>query len=282
MMRAQLLSAAAVLAATACGDSGSAPDPTPLSGDVPVTAVTYNVFGQRTLQREPEKGEAIAAQLAQLAPDFIGVNECDACGGLVELLPAHYEMVSGETLRGVGVIHDTRRWRLEDHGALTLGGNDDGWGERVALWARFAHIETGGALLFYATHWCVATRSPDDLCDSARHLEYADTVLAHAEARRPPDLPVLLTGDLNIGEQDGGGQVLAHLSERGFIDTHRVVEPEGEIFTYQGNEIAPPARADYILVSSPAEIVEAYVDRETVPEGSGSDHWPAIATVRYR
>jgi endonuclease/exonuclease/phosphatase family metal-dependent hydrolase len=282
MTRAELVSAAVVLAAAACNDPRGAANPAALSGDVPVTAVTYNVYGPGTLEREPEKGEAIAAQLAGLAPDLIGVNECDGCGRLVDLLPAHYELVSDATIRGVGIIFDSRRWRLDDHGHLTLGSNDDGWGERVAVWARFAHVETGGALLFYATHWCLATRSPDDTCDSARHLAYADTVLDHADGRLPSNLPVILTGDLNVGEEGGGGQVLASLAERGLIDAVRAVYPVGDIFTYMGNEIAPPARADYIFVSSPAEIVEAYVDRETVPEGAGSDHWPVIATVRYR
>jgi endonuclease/exonuclease/phosphatase family metal-dependent hydrolase len=254
---------------------------TPLGGDVPVTVMTYNVQGHAVLAANGEKTENIAEQIAGVEPAFIGVNECVPCDALTELLPASYKLVAPPRA-GVSAIYDSARWQLDDHGFTRLAENDDGWGERVALWAQFADLETGGRLLLYATHWCVPNRSPDDACDDARQTDYADALLRHMREGTRAGLPVLFTGDLNI--EQTASQVLDHFADGGLVDAVRVLQPEGEIITWHGNGVpaAIPARLDYIFASAPVEVIEARVDQQTVPLGSGSDHYPVIATIRFR
>jgi endonuclease/exonuclease/phosphatase family metal-dependent hydrolase len=273
--------AGGLLGAALLGCAGQSDPVAPLSGDVPVTIMTYNV-AQLTRTGEWGKLENLAEQIAQIGPAFAGVNECEPCEELIDLLPAAYDLVASARA-GVSVIYDSSRWTLDDHGFIRLGENDDGFGERVALWARFGDNETAGRVLVYATHWCLRTRSDDDACDVERHLIYADRILRHIRDREPNDLPVILTGDLNIGEQTADEPILGYLAESGLIDAHRVQQPTGDIITLPGapdNEIIP-SRADYILATPPVDIVEAYVD-ETIPRGTGSDHYPAVATIRFR
>jgi endonuclease/exonuclease/phosphatase family metal-dependent hydrolase len=278
-MRAGLVTGL-VAAVGLLGCTGGEESIRPLDGDVAVTAMTYNIGQIRKL--DEGNLENMAEQIADIAPDFVGVSECTPCEELIEILPARYEPVA-PTRAGVNAIYDTSRWRLDAHGFISLGANDDGYGERVALWARLGHIETGGKLLVYATHWCVATRSPDDSCDVDRHLAYADQMVRHMSEREPADLPVVLTGDFNLGEQDTSDPVLGHLARSGLVDAVRALQPDGEVITWPG---APPeipaSRADFIFAPPPVEVLEAYVDQVTVPQGSGSDHFPVIATLRFR
>ena len=265
----------------AFGCAGQSDPVAPLPGEVPVTAMTYNI-AQLTRYGDKARLENVADQIAQIGPAFVGVNECEPCEELIDLLPAAYELVA-PARAGVSAVYDSSRWTLDAHGFIRLGDNDDGWGERVALWARFGEIETGGRLLLYATHWCQPTRSDDDACNADRHLVYADRILRHIRDREPDDLPVIVTGDLNTGEQSRAEPVLGFLAEAGLVDLVRLEQPTGEIITLPGtpeNGIIP-SRADYILTTTPIDIIDAYVD-QTVPSGTGSDHYPVVATMRFR
>lgn len=281
-MRSRAVTGLAVcLLGCALGCAGQSDPVSPLPGEVPVTAMSYNV-AQLTRTGEKNRLENVADQIAQIGPGLIGVNECEPCEELIDLLPAVYELVA-PARAGVTAIYDSSRWTLDAHGFIRLGDNDDGWGERVALWARFGDIDTGGRLLFYATHWCLATRTTDDTCDVERHLVYADRVLRHIRDREPTDLPVILTGDLNIGEQTSDETVLGFLAEAGLIDIMRVQQPTGDIITLPPSPITgrTAARSDYLFATTPLDILEAYVE-STHKEGEGSDHFPVVATVRFR
>ncbi len=260
------------LGSAACGSSAATDDgprPRPQSA---VQVVEYNALAQVTLGSEPERSGVIAARMTEIAPDIIGFSECSGCQALIDQMPDNYALVT-EDRAGVTAAYDRSLWRVSDHGFFTLGVNDDGWGERVALWVELEEIASGAPLLFYSMHWCVTDRTPDDACDLARHLEYADRVIVDTR-RRSAALPTIVTGDLNAPETTEEAVPRA-FTEAGYVDAVRAVQPTGAIVTHVYG-----GRVDYVFASSPAEVVEAYVD-ESLPFEVASDHFPVVATFEF-
>ena len=220
------------------------------------------------------RGTRIAEQVTAIAPALIGLSECQPCQTLIDQMPEGYELVTEERA-GVNAAYDSSLWRVDDHGFLTLGGNDDGWGERVALWVEFEEVGSGAPVLFYSTHWCVSVRNPDDACDVARHLDYAQKILDHARWRASSSTPVIITGDLNAAEGRDDDAVPRAFADAGYIDALRAIEPDGDIITLDEG-----IRVDYVFGSTPVVVLDAYVD-ESVPFELGSDHWPVIATFEF-
>ncbi len=264
---------AAVLAALVIGCGG---DDVVCGEAVPVTAVSYNVADQIGTSN----GDNIAAQLAAIAADFIGLQECPGCSALVEQLPEGYEMTATPRA-GVAIVFDSSRWRAEEQGVFPVGDNDDGWGERVVMWARFGNVATGHCVYFYTTHWCVTVRTPDDACDEERQLDYAAATLDHIGAREVGQAPVLLSGDFNVFDGFEDGRVVDYLGAGGLIDVFRVADPDGDGTTFVGNDWAPAGRLDYIFATAPVEVIDAFIDRDSIAAGEGSDHHPVIGSVRF-
>lgn len=246
-----------------CGDS------------VPVTAMSYNIAGQTGAS-----GENIAAQIAAAAPDFVGLQECADCDWFLDQLPAAYEMASAASA-GVTIVFDESRWQLETRGVLPLGDNDDGWGPRVASWARFSHRETGHCLYVYSTHWCMPLRTSDDACDESRQLDYADALVDHLATRAVEAAPVVLAGDFNVFDGFEDSQVVQTLLAAGLTDAFRAVNPDADGTTYQGNTWAPAGRIDYIFATEPVTVLASSIDRDSIPDGDGSDHYPVLATLEF-
>jgi endonuclease/exonuclease/phosphatase family metal-dependent hydrolase len=248
-----------------------------------ITAGAYNVQGGTILSPGNPKLASIAAQIAALAPTVLGVSECTDCELLLDNLPDRYDLVA-PARAGVSAFYDASRWRLDGQAFITLGENDDGFGERVALRAELTELGSGGRLLFYSTHWCVVSAHTDDACDVDRLAEYADAVVADIRQHGNGGAS-LLAGDLNVidGEEDvqADDAVLERLGESGLVDVARVIDPAGELHTYHANGQARAFRLDYIFASDPVEVLGAGID-QTVPVGAGSDHFPVIATVRFR
>jgi endonuclease/exonuclease/phosphatase family metal-dependent hydrolase len=258
---------ALVVAAGGCpGD-----DP-PCAGPLAARAISYNVAN-----RTGDEGDRIAAQIAAAAPDFVAAQECDSCDYLLGGLPARYRLVDAPRA-GVALLYDAARWRVDDHGVVPLGDDDDGWGERVAVWARLADPAAGGCLYLYSTHFCVPIRSPDDACDLERQLEVAALLVDEID-RRAAGAPALVAGDLNVFDGFEEGPVVGFLLAQGWVDVFRVADPLGDGTTFQGNEWAPAGRLDYLFATPPVDVGAAAIDRETVPAGEGSDHYPVMATV---
>ncbi len=267
---AALALGAAVLASVGCGEDRPPEGPRPQSA---VRVLEYNTKGHRTLGSEPLLSANIAAQVVNIAPALIGFSECAPCQALVDQLPG-YELVTGDRA-GVTAAYDAALWRAGNHGFLTLGGNDDGWGERVALWVEFEEVASGAPLLFYSTHWCVTVRRTDDACDDARHLDYARRIMEDADQRAARTTPIVVAGDLNASEGRGGDDVVAAFTAAGYLDALRTIQPDGDIVTLDGGE-----RVDYVFASAPVDVVNAYVD-ESIPFDQASDHRPVIATFAF-
>jgi endonuclease/exonuclease/phosphatase family metal-dependent hydrolase len=249
----------------------SEPDGTIPAVTVPVEAMSYNLANRLG---QPE-GEPIAERLANATADFVAVQEANDPDWLLERLADSYELTEAPQ-SGVGLIYDASRWELRDQGAIALGGDDDGWGQRVAMWGLFVDAELGG-IYVYSTHWCVTIRTPDDACDEQRQLAYADRILDHLD----DSLPSVIAGDLNVFDGFESGPVISHLRDQGLIDAFRSVKPSEDGTTFVGNDWAPAGRLDYIFATEPADVLDANIERDTPGGADASDHFAVTATMAF-
>jgi endonuclease/exonuclease/phosphatase (EEP) superfamily protein YafD len=249
----------------ACGDNLERATSFPAGA---VTLVTYNLA---QIADGSAAAEA-AAGLADARPDFLALEECVGCDAW---LASDFAVTAPRA--GVALGYDGSRWSISEAGILSLGVNDDGWGERVAAWGLFSSPDDSESIYVYATHWCVTIRTPDDACTVDRQVEYATALMAHLEDRSLPHLPVLIAGDFNVFDGFEAGRVISYLEEHGLTDLYRVANPEAEGTTFVGNSWAPPGRLDYIFATAPVDVVDARVD----PAADASDHFPVIATVEF-
>jgi endonuclease/exonuclease/phosphatase family metal-dependent hydrolase len=251
----------------ACGDDLLQADGAPVE---PVTAMSYNVAqidgGDRAAQ--------VADLIAATHPDFVALQECVSCDAwLAAELGSGFEVRPSRS--GVAIGHESSRWVVSDEGVLSLGDNDDGWGERVAQWGLFSTAD-GQAIYVYATHWCVTIRQLDDACTVDRQLEYAQSLVDHIQGRAFPGIPVVVAGDLNVFDGFEGGEVISFLTDSGLEDLFRLANPDADGTTFLGNSWAPRGRLDYVFSTAPVDVIDARIDQV-----DASDHYPVVATVQY-
>ena len=245
-----------------------------LGDPVPITAMTYNLANATSV-----RAQTIAQHIEGVSPDFVGAQECGECPSFVEQLPPAYELVA-DARAGVALFYDASTWQVEEQNSVRLGNNDDLWGERVASWARFLHLETNQEVRLYSTHWCVTVRSSDDECDEVRHLEYAETLLGDIVCASD-DAPVMVLGDFNVFDGFDQGLVVETLVGSGLNDVFRSANPSADGTTFQGNDFAPAGRIDYVFASEPVEVLSSKIERDAIPDGQGSDHYAVTATVLF-
>ena len=240
---------------------------------VNLTTMQYNVANQGAGLH----GSNIANHIAGVGPDFVTMQECSHCDWMLDQLPPRYA-ATADPESGVAILYNGVEWLPLDKGWLLLGENDDGWGSRVAVWARFKHRVSHHEVDVYSTHWCVPIRSNTDTCDFARHVDYANALIEHMNARWPATATVL-AGDLNLFDGTADNLALNTLADAGLIDVLRdKVAPDA--VTFEGNSWAPPGRIDYVLATSPVRIISARIE-DKVPRDLGSDHHAVVATVEF-
>jgi endonuclease/exonuclease/phosphatase family metal-dependent hydrolase len=253
----------------ACGDDLPRDDTAPGGS---ITLVSYNLAqidgGARAA--------AVVAELSPIRPDFVALEECVGCDGW--LPGAVPDLAVTEPRAGVAIAYDASRWVIRATDILSLGDNDDGWGERVAQWALFSTVSGSESIYVYATHWCVTIRTPADPCTVDRHLDYAALITDDIAERSSDGLPVVLAGDFNVFDGFETGEAISFLRDSGLTDLFRAAHPTGDVTTFVGNDWAPSGRLDYLFSTAPVDVVDARVDQV---EGA-SDHYPVIATVQYR
>jgi endonuclease/exonuclease/phosphatase family metal-dependent hydrolase len=232
--------------------------------------VTYNLAGMA----EGDGTLRMADEISTALPDFVALEECVGCEDWLARETARSVVTSRA---GVALAYDPARWTLEDSGVLSLGDDDDGWGERVAQWALLSPDQGGDAIYLYATHWCVTIRNPDDRCTVDRQLSYAAAVIDDIRARSRSEVAVLLAGDFNVFDGFEDGEVIASLVRAGLRDLFRVAHPDETAVTFLGKSWAPRGRLDYVFSTAPVDVIGARID----PVEQASDHYPVVATVRY-
>ncbi len=183
------------------------------------------------------------------------------------------------------LLYDFRRWAVARAGTFWLSDTPDvpgstSWGNRiprVVTWARFVHKKTAQAVWVFNTHFDHASAAARDRSAQA---------LAQRIAQWTADEPVILTGDLNAGEDSYPVRYLcgAHASPVNMKDTFRLVHPRatqvGTFNAFEGKRSGE--KIDYVLVQGPWEVRQAEILNGYAGPVYPSDHWPVWAQLVLR
>jgi endonuclease/exonuclease/phosphatase family metal-dependent hydrolase len=267
----------------------------------PLTVVSFNIrYG--TAADGPDAWPTRASQVIDLIraldPDVLGLQEAlrfqlDQLG---DALPEYGEIgVGREDGRTAGeyaaILYRRERLQLVDQGTFWLSDtptvpNSMSWGNRItriATWARFVDRSTRNEFAVFNVHF-------DHESQPSR--ERSAVLVA---SRLPSDVPVILLGDFNAGEENRamryltGRQTLEapdreHRSPRPLRDTYRAIHrDEAEVGTFHGFRGGTAGeKIDAILASPAWEVLDAAIVRAQVDGRYPSDHYPVTTRLRWR
>lgn len=277
-----------LLACTAC----TAP---PQPDGVTLTAISFNIRNGRANDGDnswPRRRPLVSQLIRDYAPDILGLQEAFRfqLDELAEDVPGYSEV--GEGRAGgtkdeySAILYRAARFDLLDSGTFWLSETPDvvsrHWGHhhyRVCTWAHLKDIATGEALYVFNTHF-------DHQSQRAR-VNSAALIRRRIQARSTKD-PVLLTGDMNAGEDNPAIARLLAADGDGvepLRDAYRVLHPDArDVGTgnggYRGRRDGP--KIDYVLVSREFAVLAASIDQEPRGGRFPSDHYPVVARVRLR
>lgn len=267
---------AALLLTLACGGSRD------------VTVMSFNVrYGTAEdggNAWEHRRGLLLATVAGQ-DPDLLGVQEA-----LRFQLDALSDALPGHAVIGVGrddgvsagehsaLLVRRARFGIDTSGTFWLSDTPDvpgsmSWGNRITricTWAVLRDRVTGSRLAVFNTHL-------DHESQSAR--ERGAALIAERIARFGPELPVLVLGDFNAGEDNAA---LGRLRTAGFVDTYRAIDPDpagdGTFGGFAGDSSG--AKIDYILARGDWVVESADILRRRGGTRDPSDHFPVVARLK--
>ena len=255
----------------------------------PLTVMSFNIrYG--TANDGPDRWELRRGQLIELlmaqAPDVIGLQEA-LHFQIDEILAAmpDYRMVGvGRSDGGQGgeyaaILYRASRLSVRRAGTFWLSDTPEvvksnTWGaalERICTWALF---DDKPGTPFYAFNLHL-----DHVSQPAREKSVA--LLLERVAARSPLLPVVVTGDFNVGESNPAARAMT----RSFRDTYRVIHPgETDAGTFNGFKPGSTGgdKIDYVFVEPATEVLNADIVRSAANGRYPSDHFPVTARIRFR
>lgn len=280
-MRTHLLIATIVIGLAAVTGLAAAPEP--------LTVMSFNIrYG--TANDGADRWELRRAQLFELlkaqAPDVIGVQEA-LHFQIDEILAA----VPGYGMVGVGrsdggqsgeysaILYRTARLSVRRTNTFWFSDTPDivksnTWGaalERICTWALFDDKQ-GTPFYLYNLHL-------DHVSQPAREKSVA--LLLAKIAERQPALPVVVTGDFNIGETNPATKAMTAVLR----DTFRVAHPTAtDVSTFNSFKFGTTTgdKIDYVFVEPSTEVLGADIVRTAVSDRYPSDHFPVTARIRLR
>lgn len=143
---------------------------------------------------------------------------------------------------------------------------------RIVTWARFTDKYTGNDFYLLNTHF-------DHRGQQAR-IESAKLMIDKV-ASLDPDIPVIITGDLNVNERNEAYKIFS--DAEGLYDARYVSETGhvGPTATFNNwEELRPPeSRIDYIFVSSGSRVLNHRILDDRYDGRFPSDHLPVISDM---
>lgn len=277
-------------------------------GEVPeVTTGTVRVMSYNILygtSRSPGvpwevRGKRVAELVRQFNPDIFGVQEALSfqIDDLLSALPAYATL--GEGRRGLiqdehmNIFYRRDRFRVLRCDTFWLSETPEktgsqSWGSslpRIVTWAVLFDKQADKAFLYCNTHFDHPATAQTVRLNSA-------VVIWKFVKERFPELPVVVTGDLNCSPSEEAMQFLTgKLSPEGltadFTDTYANlggVEPTADngITTFHGYAGTPPARRiDYVLVRKGIKPLRAGILIKKIEDAYPSDHHPVWTELRF-
>ena len=231
------------------------------------------------------RAELVFDVIRRQAPDLVGLQEA-LPGQMDELRRAFPDYAflgqgrdGGERGEFSALMVLDGRLEVVESGDFWLSPTPDrvgsrGWDAalpRMCTWAVLRDRVSGEAFLAMNTHF--DHRGPEARRESARSI--LERRADHAE------LPVVLLGDLNAGEQSPPLEVLR---AGGLRDTFRDAHPEAaQVGTFNGFEgRSDGAKIDYVLVDAGWTTLSAAIVRDHVGGRYPSDHYAVVASLARR
>ena len=229
--------------------------------------------------------DLLEATIATQDPDILGLQEAlrfqlDELGAA---LPGRLEIGVGRD-DGVtageyaALLIRRERFAVDTSGTFWLSDTPEApgstsWGNRITricTWAILRDRLTGGRLAVFNTHL-------DHESQPAR--ERGAALILDRIGLLARDLPVLILGDFNSGEDN---PALTPLREAGFLDTYRLIDSDpvgdGTFGEYRGDSTG--AKIDYILARGGWTVEAADILRRRGGTRDPSDHFPVVARLR--
>ena len=161
-------------------------------------------------------------------------------------------------------------------GSVSYG--NDGF-PRIVTWGRFAVKDTGYEFYLYNSHF-------DHLSQNSR--EKSALQLMDKIAKRSPKAPFVVTGDLNVHEDNvvtkyfkGNAKIDGEANPIPLFDTFRVLYPDETnartAHGFTGGIVGD--KIDYIYLQT-KNVVGAHINHFNVDGRYPSDHYPVVATVK--
>ena len=263
-----------------------------------LSVLTFNIRYNTPADGEdawPRRKAMAAGVIRGHAADTVGLQEA-LKGQIDDLLAA----LPGYAIVGVGrddgkekgeysaILYRTDRLRVLESGTFWLSETPEvpgskSWATactRVCTWARFEDRAAGRSFYHFNTHL-------DHQSQEAR-LNGAKLIAGRIAGRPHPDA-VIVTGDLNAGEENPAVRTFtAPRAEApgAFIDTFRAAHPaERHVGTFHAFDGTPGAKGstrekiDYVLVSPGWSTRSAAIDTTSQNGRYPSDHFPVAAVV---
>jgi len=229
--------------------------------------------------------------IGRLDPDILGTQEAVASQAdeLRQRMPDYGFVGAGrdDGRRGgefCPILYRRQRFALVDHGHFWLSHTPDvpgsiGWDAaltRLATWIRLRdRLHEEPELLVLNTHW-------DHVGQLAR-LESAKLIRRKLAdlGGASTQLPGIIAGDFNVEEDSPAGRLLAE----GLIDSYRAVHPEpkrDEATWHAFSGRTDGSRIDFIFHTPHFQTIDAGIDRWHENGRYPSDHYPVVATVKWK
>jgi endonuclease/exonuclease/phosphatase family metal-dependent hydrolase len=306
MRTIQLLLLAFLLGVTGCQstpDASHADDAAQrMSAVSTLTVMSFNIRNGRANDgdnRWPNRRRLVAEVMSHHDADIVGLQEAFRfqLDDLADRLPGYAEIGEGRDGGTAdeysAILYRTDRFEALASGTFWLSETPEvvskhwkHYHHRICTWARFKDRDTNNAFYIFNTHF-------DHQSQLAR--VNSSKLIAQRIADREHRDPVILTGDLNAGEDNPAVRYLKGLSTDAsttgpatpprvrLVDTFRVLHPDAQdVGTgnsgYTGR--IDGAKIDYVMVGPGIETLSASIDQAPRNGRYPSDHYPVLAKVR--
>lgn len=230
------------------------------------------------------RGPRLISALQKRQPELLGVQEALSfqVRQLLDAFPQWKSIgVGRENGKKKGefsaIFYDSRRFVALDSGTFWLSETPQvpgskSWNSecvRICTWAQLRDKNTQRSFYIFNTHL--------DHKSQAARANGMELILRRIAKRGISD-PVILTGDLNAGEEN---PVNARIHDAGFRDSFRAVHPDARnVGTTNGFQNRHDRKIDYIYVDPAWQVARAEIVLDKVDGRWISDHMPVTAEIR--
>jgi len=229
----------------------------------------------------------VLALLDGYQPDVLGVQEATPVQmqELQDGLPGYANLGVGRDADNQGefsaIFYAKDKLQLLEGDTFWLSETPDvpskGWDaalNRICTWGKFRVQASGREFLAFNTHF-------DHVGVEARQ-QAARLILQKIEELNPQRLPVVLSGDFNLTENEAPIGLISAAMQDGFY--HARGGHQGPTGTFQDfrTDITEPERIDYIFTTGVAVLTHTHLDerRRSDPARYPSDHFPVLAELK--